>query len=33
MVDITHRKDLQTKLQELSIRDTLTGCYNRRYLN
>lgn len=33
MVDITHRKDLQTQLQELSIRDPLTGCYNRRYLN
>ncbi len=33
MVDITHRKDLQTQLQELSIRDPLTGCYNRRYLH
>jgi diguanylate cyclase (GGDEF)-like protein/PAS domain S-box-containing protein len=33
MVDITHRKDLQIQLQELSIRDPLTGCYNRRYLN
>lgn len=33
MVDITHRKDLQTQLHELSIRDPLTGCYNRRYLN
>jgi diguanylate cyclase (GGDEF)-like protein len=33
MVDITHRKDLQTQLQELSIRDPLTGCYNRRHLN
>ncbi len=33
LVDITHRKDLQTQLQELSIRDPLTGCYNRRYLN
>ena len=32
LVDITHRKDLQTQLQELSIRDPLTGCYNRRYL-
>jgi diguanylate cyclase (GGDEF)-like protein/PAS domain S-box-containing protein len=33
LVDITHRKDLQTQLQELSIRDPLTGCYNRRYLH
>lgn len=33
MVDITHRKDLQIQLHELSIRDPLTGCYNRRYLN
>lgn len=33
MVDITHRKDLQTQLHELSIRDPLTGCYNRRYLS
>jgi len=33
LVDITHRKDLQTQLLEMSIRDPLTGCYNRRYLN
>ena len=33
LVDITHRKELQTQLLELSIRDPLTGCYNRRYLN
>ena len=32
LVDITHRKELQTQLLELSIRDPLTGCYNRRYL-
>jgi diguanylate cyclase (GGDEF)-like protein len=32
-VDITQRKELQTQLLELSIRDPLTGCYNRRYLN
>jgi len=29
LVDITHRKELQTQLLELSIRDPLTGCYNR----
>ena len=33
LVVITHRKELQTQLLELSIRDPLTGCYNRRYLN
>jgi diguanylate cyclase (GGDEF)-like protein/PAS domain S-box-containing protein len=33
LFDITHRKELQTQLLELSIRDPLTGCYNRRYLN
>jgi diguanylate cyclase (GGDEF)-like protein/PAS domain S-box-containing protein len=33
LVDISHRKELQTQLLELSIRDPLTGCYNRRYLN
>ncbi|HEX2693182.1 MAG TPA: diguanylate cyclase [Gemmatimonadaceae bacterium] len=33
LVDITQRKELQTQLLELSIRDPLTGCYNRRYLN
>ena len=33
LVDITHRKELQTQLLELSVRDPLTGCYNRRYLN
>jgi diguanylate cyclase (GGDEF)-like protein/PAS domain S-box-containing protein len=33
LVDITQRKELQTQLIELSIRDPLTGCYNRRYLN
>ena len=30
LVDITQRKELQTQLLELSIRDPLTGCYNRR---
>lgn len=33
LVDITNRKELQTQLMKLSIRDPLTGCYNRRHLN
>ncbi len=32
LVDITPRKNLETQLVEQSIRDPLTGCYNRRYL-
>jgi diguanylate cyclase (GGDEF)-like protein/PAS domain S-box-containing protein len=32
LVDITARKNLETQLVEQSIRDPLTGCYNRRYL-
>ena len=32
LVDITARKQLESQLIELSIRDPLTGCYNRRYL-
>jgi diguanylate cyclase (GGDEF)-like protein/PAS domain S-box-containing protein len=32
LVDITGRKDLETTLKEQSIRDPLTGCYNRRHL-
>lgn len=32
LVDITDRKDLETKFREQSIRDPLTGCYNRRQL-
>jgi len=32
LVDITERKDLETQLREESIRDPLTGCYNRREL-
>ena len=32
LVDITDRKDLETRLREQSIRDPLTGCYNRRQL-
>ena len=31
--DITERKKLETKLEELSYRDGLTGLYNRTYLN
>jgi diguanylate cyclase (GGDEF)-like protein/PAS domain S-box-containing protein len=33
LVDITARKNLETQLVEQSIRDPLTGCYNRRYLS
>ena len=32
LVDITSRKALETQLVEQSIRDPLTGCYNRRHL-
>ena len=32
LVDITLRKRLESQLQEQSIRDPLTGCFNRRYL-
>lgn len=32
LVDITNRKALEGQLVEQSIRDPLTGCYNRRYL-
>lgn len=31
--DITERKALEVRLEELSVRDPLTGCYNRRYLD
>ncbi len=30
--DVTERQQQQNKLREWSIRDTLTGCFNRRYL-
>ncbi len=33
MRDITDRKKLENRLEELSFRDPLTGCYNRRYLD
>jgi diguanylate cyclase (GGDEF)-like protein/PAS domain S-box-containing protein len=32
LIDITQRKELELQLREQSIRDALTGCYNRRYL-
>src|SRR3954451_10658547 len=32
LVDITHRKLLETRFQEQSLRDPLTGCFNRRFL-
>ncbi len=31
--DITARKELEARLEEASVRDPLTGCYNRRYLD
>ncbi len=30
--DISDRKELERQLAEMSLRDPLTGCYNRRYL-
>jgi diguanylate cyclase (GGDEF)-like protein/PAS domain S-box-containing protein len=33
LVDITARKELEDKLREQSLRDPLTGCFNRRYLD
>lgn len=30
--DMTERRKLEEKLREQSVRDPLTGCYNRRYL-
>lgn len=32
MVDITDQKEVQERLRDLAIHDTLTGIYNRRYL-
>lgn len=32
VVDISHRKDLEHRLLELSVTDELTGLYNRRFL-
>jgi diguanylate cyclase (GGDEF)-like protein/PAS domain S-box-containing protein len=33
LVDITDRKQLEEQLLDLSFRDPLTGCFNRRYLD
>lgn len=33
LVDITARKELERQLREATIRDPLTGCFNRRYLD
>jgi diguanylate cyclase (GGDEF)-like protein/PAS domain S-box-containing protein len=32
LFDITRRKELEDRLREQLIRDSLTGCYNRRFL-
>ena len=32
LVDITHRKQLEEELRQQSVRDPLTGCFNRRHL-
>ncbi len=32
LVDITHRKQLESRFHEQSLIDPLTGCFNRRYL-
>ncbi len=32
LIDITGRKELEERLREQSVRDPLTGCYNRRFL-
>lgn len=33
LVDITQRKRLEDQLRDESVRDPLTGCFNRRYLH
>ena len=33
LVDITQRKRMEEELRQQSMRDPLTGCYNRRYLS
>lgn len=33
LIDITHRKELEERLKKLLIRDPLTGCFNRRFLD
>src|SRR5688500_12647135 len=32
LIDTTRRKELELQHREQSVRDALTGCYNRRYL-
>ncbi|HYO14958.1 MAG TPA: sensor domain-containing diguanylate cyclase [Thermoanaerobaculia bacterium] len=32
LIDISSRKKVESRIQEASLRDPLTGCYNRRYL-
>jgi diguanylate cyclase (GGDEF)-like protein/PAS domain S-box-containing protein len=32
LVDITHRKQIESRFREQSLLDPLTGCFNRRYL-
>ena len=32
LIDITQRKEVELRLRRLLVRDPLTGCYNRRYL-
>jgi len=33
LIDITHRKELEERLKKLLVRDPLTGCFNRRFLD
>jgi diguanylate cyclase (GGDEF)-like protein len=33
LIDITQRKELEERLKKLLIRDPLTGCFNRRFLD
>lgn len=33
LIDITDRRELEGQVEELTIRDPLTGCLNRRYLD
>jgi diguanylate cyclase (GGDEF)-like protein/PAS domain S-box-containing protein len=32
LIDITRHKELESRLHDLTIRDPLTGCFNRRHL-
>lgn len=33
LIDITRRKEMESRLHDLTVRDPLTGCYNRRHLS